>query len=115
MALLTKYSVDLYVAGHSHSYARSWPTRATGEVERYHPENHYHASQGLAEVVVGGAGCEEMHSLDAESVLSASAKPVYATSKLATGVLNVLNRSAVHWVLYGSTEGVVLDELYLTK
>jgi len=114
MALLTKYGVDLYVAGHSHSYARSWPTRASGELETYHRENHYHASQGLAEVVVGGAGCEEMNNVGSESSLSSS-RAVYATNKLATGVLNVLNKSAVHWVLYSSSKGVVLDELYLTK
>jgi len=114
--LLAKYGVDLYVAGHSHSYARSWPTRADGTTETHHAPGHYHASQGLAEVVVGGAGCEEMSDIgDAADAMLAEGAPVYATGKLATGVLNVLNKSAVQWVLYSSTNGDVLDKLLLTK
>ena len=66
--------------------------------------------------MVGGAGCEEMRDIgDAADAMLAEGAPVYATGKLATGVLNVLNKSAVQWVLYSSTNGDVLDKLLLTK
>lgn len=61
--MFAKYGVDMYFAGHSHSYSRSMPV-ANGNVDRACQQKstspHYHAANGTVNIVVGGAGCDEM-------------------------------------------------------
>lgn len=115
--LFAKYGVDLYVAGHGHSYSRSAPVNRT------------------TYVMVGGAGCEEMAQgvsgkayqqrlRPATSPLrqGPAAQPGYAvpggteeiaTSRYATGVLTV-NATGMYWRLIDSVNGDVLDRFVIT-
>ena len=121
-ALFAEYGVDMYFAGHTHSYVRTSPV-VNGTVETHHAPNHYHASSGTTLVVVGGAGCDEMKDkLQAEASeqsIKSDAAPYgslqYATSRLASGVLTVPNASALHWQLIASHDGEILDDLWITK
>jgi predicted phosphodiesterase len=121
-ALFAEYGVDMYFAGHTHSYVRTSPV-VNGTVETHHASNHYHASSGTTLVVVGGAGCDEMKDkLQAEASeqsIKSDAAPYgslqYATSRLASGVLTVPNASALHWQLIASHDGEILDDLWITK
>lgn len=111
--LFEKYGVDMYFAGHSHSYSRSAPVN------------------GVTYVVVGGAGCEEMDGsyMDndqgiKEHVCVQQGAPrtcepgfnvpegseIFATSRMAIGKLDA-NASMLHWRLYDSVDGEVLDEV----
>lgn len=116
VALFQKYGVDMYFAGHSHSYSRSAP------------------DHGTTYVVVGGAGCEEMdgsyllsddpkeHVCKAQGDSRACEpgfaaplhKDVFKTSRMAIGKLDV-NASALVWRLYDSADGEVLDEVIITQ
>lgn len=40
---------------------------------------------------------------------------VYATAALASGLLTVVNRSALHFELISSRNGTILDHVWLTK
>ena len=59
--IFAKYGVDLYLAAHKHSYARS-PPHILGrrEVEAMLTQSHYADAKGFSEIVVGGAGCDDM-------------------------------------------------------
>ena len=116
--LFKKYNVDIYLAGHSHSYTRSSPVN------------------GTTLVVVGGAGCDEMAQVPkdsrarAPSDLAAVRDPIgqgpwwqagfntpagteeFSTARYATGLLSV-NQSALHWKLYDSEDGEVLDQFVI--
>lgn len=116
--LFEKYGVDMYFAGHAHSYSRSEQVN------------------GVTYVVVGGAGCEEMDGSylwadDAngkEHVCVPQGAPgacdpgfaapagseVFKTSRMAIGQLDV-NTSALRWRLYDSADGEVLDEVVISS
>jgi len=135
--LFSKYAVNLYVAGHGHSYSRGAPVN------------------GTTYIMVGGAGCDEMapppgvfgttsqHNLNAsssnDSELLAEVEftpsadqvlrqgnahaPGYAvplgaelvtSGRYATGVLTV-NASGLHWSLIDSIKGTVLDEVQVAS
>jgi len=106
--LFHKYGVDLYVAGHSHSYARGAPVN------------------GTAYVVVGGAGCEEMQYVtESDSCIAQGSKQActanyevpegtetFRTSRYATGILKA-DAKTLNWQLIDSATGKVLDEVSL--
>jgi hypothetical protein len=93
------------------------------------------ATNGTLYVVVGGAGCDEMPlkvkvddavGADGGAVLrhrptaalaprGAAGPAPYATDVMASGVLKVFNSTAIRWQLLRSVDGVVLDEVWLTK
>jgi hypothetical protein len=82
--------------------------------------NHFHSVNGTTEIVVGGAGCDEMNDEMDVATSPAVSKPptdgvVTATSKVASGVLQVINSTAVHWQLIYSHTGEILDDFWLTK
>jgi hypothetical protein len=151
MELFAKYGVDLYLAGHAHSYARSAPmVNGTVEAAAVISDTHYHNARGFVEVVAGGAGCEEMsfRAVDPKSAacdgqggeaLAAGVRvpsiqgevclipvrdgpvgnfmtaPVVTSQAIATGVVRVVNASAVQYRLIGSETGAIIDEFWLTK
>lgn len=110
--LFAKYSVDLYYAGHGHSYSRAAPVN------------------GTTYIMVGGAGCDEMAPAQNASGNQAGVwdmrivprqgherapgyavplgSEVYATGQMATGVLTV-NATGLYWRLVASKDGAVLD------
>lgn len=120
--MFSKYGVDLYFAGHTHSYVRSLPI-VNGSVELQSDPNHYHASNGTTLIVTGGAGCDEMQdmlqSTTPKHELNDAAAPYgsqqVATSRLSVGMFRMMNRSALRWTLYSSHTGETLDDLWITK
>lgn len=143
-SLFKQFGVDVYFAGHTHSYARYDPS-AYGD--------------GAVHVTVGGAGCDEMPyppdqllplsqlSEHAEGVTGTEAcrawcadpavragfaheeasvpahaepcrvcdaSPVFVSSKMAIGVLTA-TESSLQWQLLRAPDGAVLDTLTLNK
>jgi len=117
--LFEKYDVNIYFAGHSHSYTRSSPVN------------------GTTLVVVGGAGCDEMPQVEKNSDSEVPGDlaaldvdglqqgpwwqegfnaPVgteeYSTNRYATGLLSV-SQESLHWKLYDSEDGEVLDQFVI--
>eukprot|EP00298_Acanthocystis_sp_HF-20_P005693 c15773_g2_i1.p1 GENE.c15773_g2_i1~~c15773_g2_i1.p1 ORF type:complete len:498 (+),score=190.91 c15773_g2_i1:43-1494(+) len=128
-ALFQKYGVDIYFCGHVHSYTRLTPSYK-GVVDRkaIKSPTHYHDAQSPVCIISGGAGCDEMEYVeDSETqyakFVNITAEPFplatkltdITSNKVSLGVLDVLNQTAVHWTLWDSVTGVVLDELWLTK
>lgn len=116
--LFAKYGVDMYFAGHTHSYARSSPVN------------------GTVLVVAGGAGCDEMAIPKTDTLepvrfcteeserdrRQGSCKPgytappgtvVYETNRMAVGILHA-DPHQLRWQLYDSVTGAVLDEVNVT-
>jgi hypothetical protein len=112
--LFEKYGVDLYVAGHGHSYARSVPVN------------------NVTYVMVGGAGCDEMpypdYGPNALPTCSPGGSPkecdfgyavpggseAYKTGRMATGVLTA-DPSELDWQLIDSRTGDVLDRVVIRR
>jgi hypothetical protein len=93
--------------------------------------NHYHNARGTTFIVVGGAGCDEMqYKINADS---SAVEAVHADTyphprvpfdselrnvfvdAMASGLLTVVNRSALLWQLHNSHSGEVMDSLLLTR
>lgn len=108
--LFEKYGVNIYFAGHGHSYARGAPVN------------------GITYVMVGGAGCDEMPLVQEGTTCIATGSnrtcdPGYAvpngaeefsTSQMAIGVLKA-DASVLHWQLLDSATGKVLDDITITS
>lgn len=109
-ALLQKYGVSMYLAGHLHSYARlpsmCGVIASDGESDQ----------RCIQEIVVGGAGCDEMaDTASPETPLRGWREaPVFTTKRTSTGVLNI-SPSALHFRLLDSADGSLLDEVYVKK
>jgi len=140
-ALFQKYHVDVYFAGHEHSYARSLPVYKS-QAETTQDKNHYKSPKSTAHVLVGGAGCDEMHSSidqacptgtnasDCGHSLSNSFPPnpitegveagaapwnVFADKRYGTGTLTVYNATTMQWKYIHSADMQVADYFYITK
>ena len=109
-ALFKTYGVDVYFAGHLHSYARSLPV-----FDSKVSQSTYASPNATVHVLVGGAGCDEMKVPDEENKRSAKWNAVADTTHYGTGVLHVLNASAVRWEYKHSSDLSVADSFVLTK
>ncbi|EDQ89016.1 uncharacterized protein MONBRDRAFT_25809 [Monosiga brevicollis MX1] len=109
--LFERYEVDVYVAGHTHSYSRSMPGNLNG--------SSYHNLNGTVLVVAGGTGCEEMHDVGAPDPatfrMSSLHTEVFATDRVAAGVLMVNSTYLNFRLLSGYNHAEVLDEFTLTR
>jgi len=120
VALFNRYGVDMYFCGHTHSYKRFLPqTVEDKEVtfDRAQRPHAYKYAKGFVQVVVGGAGCDEMPDTEDAGVFTGTTSAdgiVYATSRFATGVLTVSDHS-LEWKLFDSKTLDVLDQLELKK
>lgn len=103
-ALLRKYEVDMYLAGHEHYYAR-YPQVCGGPSERC-----------TQPIVIGGPGCDEMAFTHESQVHTQTGKPgpIFFTNHAATGVLDV-SPSELHFRLLASTDGAILDEVRIRR
>lgn len=54
-----KYSVNLVMAAHEHSYERTWPVRNSTAVTEHQEPNRYENAQAPTYIVTGAAGCPE--------------------------------------------------------
>ena len=111
-SLFEKYGVDIYFAGHSHSYSRSVPA-VTGRVESHHAKHAYVTPTAPTWVTVGGAGCDEMeqgHEMPPPGYTAPIGAEVVSSSRYAIGVLGVTesklswryawcNGDVVRWIL----------------
>jgi len=94
-ALFEKYKVDVYFAGHMHSYART------------------SVANGTTMVIAGGAGCDEMG--PPKTLLLPEGVTEHVTSdRYSTGVLS-LTPTHLSWKLIDSRDGSILDEFHLDK
>jgi len=115
--LFAKYGVDMYFAGHTHSYVRSAPVN------------------GTVLVVAGGAGCDEMPIPTNDTAVDRTcteeterdrrqgscklgyAAPesaaVFKSARMAIGVLHA-DASQLRWQLIDSVNGSMLDEVNIT-
>eukprot|EP01062_Namystynia_karyoxenos_P037883 TRINITY_DN27551_c0_g1_i2.p1 TRINITY_DN27551_c0_g1~~TRINITY_DN27551_c0_g1_i2.p1 ORF type:complete len:471 (+),score=150.90 TRINITY_DN27551_c0_g1_i2:176-1414(+) len=99
--LMEKYGVDMYFAGHGHSYARG------------------RSASNITTVMVGGAGCDEKSDieLDETSVLEwahADKSGGFKTMITSTGFLSV-TPTQLQWRLLESSTQKVLDTVTLTR
>ena len=67
----------------------------------------------MLNVVVGGAGCEEM-SQGPPSNATGHGRPTFETGRYASGVLTA-SRTSLVWRLIDSESGAVIDEASLSK
>lgn len=102
--LFEKYQVDVYLAGHKHSYARS-------DGGTYGNDTMY--------IVAGGAGCDEMkQGPDADDFVGNIAPPTHrvntTSARYSSGVMTT-NATHMKWELLDSVTGEILDTFELTK
>ena len=100
--LFEKYNVDVYFAGHQHSYARS---------------NGGTYGNKTIFVVAGGAGCDEMKQGKEEFVgtTAPADQAVNATSHRYSSGIMTTNTTHLKWELLDSVTGEVLDAFELSK
>lgn len=100
--LFEKYNVDVYFAGHQHSYARS---------------NGGNYGNKTIFVVAGGAGCDEMKQVKEEFVgtTAPADQAVNATSHRYSSGIMTTNTTHLKWELLDSVTGEVLDAFELSK
>jgi len=60
--LFYKYGVDVFFTGHMHSYERDFP------VYKGIPEPDYTDAVATTHLMIGGAGCDEMHNISSEPI-----------------------------------------------
>jgi hypothetical protein len=99
--LFEQYGVDLYLCGHDHAYSR-YDVGASGV-------------SGVVEVVVGGAGNDEMDYVGNTSTYH-NPDAIYSTNVIAIGLLSVSseNGGSLTWQLLASESGDVLDQVVIT-
>jgi len=90
------YGVDMYFAGHSHSYSRT--------VDDTSPMY----------VVAGGAGCDEMGPSKESLLLGPLGTDMVESDRYSTGVLTVSEES-LKWELVDSIDGSILDQAEINK
>ena len=100
-ALFAKYGVDLYLAGHGHTYSRSAPVN------------------GTTWIMAGGAGCDEMAPPQAAQAaapgFAAPEGSVVATSDhMAVATLKA-NATTLYVRLLDSEHGTLLDDVVIRK
>ena len=139
-ALFQKYGVALYLAGHTHSYARSAPTFANMRVPAGMPAVPRHttfdpANAATTYVVAGGAGCDEMtwvnkshhsaqdcsaegiclHRRPGAALRSGDVRHVVTSSRLIGGGLTVYNATMLGYRAIASTDGETIDYFTITQ
>mmetsp|Transcript_3187 Transcript_3187/g.4798 ORF Transcript_3187/g.4798 Transcript_3187/m.4798 type:complete len:500 (+) Transcript_3187:76-1575(+) len=107
--LFHEYGVDLYFCGHEHSYTRTYP------VYKKKVQSTYEKPDRTAYVVVGGAGCDEMTPEGPDGYNTSAEWIVTHDHHYGTGVLEVVNASAVKWTYILSDDLSVKDQFWLTK
>lgn len=96
LALFQKYGVDMYFAGHTHSYLRSQNIN------------------GTTYIVTGGSGCEEMAPGSSVTRNASSLHAVVATDKYSSGFLEA-NATSLKWQLLDASTSEVIDQVVVLK
>ena len=90
--MFIKYEVDVYFAGHSHSYSRTT------------------SSDKPVYIVAGGAGCDEMGPSKESLLLGPLGQDSIESDKYSTGVLDVSDEK-LSWRLIDSIDGSIIDSV----
>jgi len=115
--LFYKYNVDLYFAGHEHSYERMWPTYNMQVLNGTTSANPYHNARATVHIVEGSAGC-------CYGTPSPFTKfhPDYSAKRseeFGYGHLDILNKTHMSWeqvsVLGEGKPGPVVDKILMVK
>lgn len=125
--LFLKYNVDVYFAGHKHSYERDHP------VYKGVPQANYHNPNATVYITVGGAGNDEMEGdqvennnrnevitrADESDMWQSNPNDGVAVKKdngyYGIGLVHILNSTTLHFEYYRTTLGEKYDEVFLTK
>ena len=108
-SLFHEYGVDMYFAGHLHSYERQYPVYDGTNVETDYENPSY-----TTYIISGGAGCDEGNS-DYDDDAEVPSWNVYIDhTHYGVGVLDV-SPQELTWRYLDSATGDVLDEMTLTK
>lgn len=106
--LFHKYGVDLYVAGHEHSYERIYPTYRNKVMS-----TNYDNPAATAYLVPGAGGC-----IEGLSPWENNPAPSWSAYRFnedqGYGVLDV-SQNALQWSYYSSSDGVLRDSVRITK
>jgi len=106
--LFHEYNVDLFVAGHVHSYQRTYP------VYQSTPQKSYSDPTATVYIVAGAAGSEE--GLDTDYVYPAPAwSAMVYYEAYSFGVLSTSGSSELSWSLYNSNDGALVDSFTITR
>jgi len=106
--LFHQYEVDLFVAGHMHSYERSYPVYREQVIDRT-----YEGNQATVYLIVGAAGCQEyLDDFDEAAVYPWSAAK---SASYGYGKLTVYNQTHIHWEQILDEDGSTLDQVWMTK
>jgi hypothetical protein len=108
-SLFHEYGVDMYFAGHLHSYERQYPVYDGTNVETDYENPSY-----TTYIISGGAGCDEGNS-DYDDDAEVPSWNVYIDhTHYGVGMLDV-SPQELTWRYLDSATGDVLDEMTLTK
>jgi len=106
-ALLNKYQVDIFFAGHVHWYERMWPIAPGGKVQQ-----HSYVNPTVPVYIINGAaGNVEGHSVG-------SAKPISAfidDKHYGYGRVYVYNATTLLWQFYNAQTNTLVDQVYIVK
>ena len=103
-------SINRATAGHVHAYYRLFPVY-NNTIQRS-----YDNPRLPVHLIVGGAGCDEMMNA---SVSAPGVDPAWVATSVTDyyglGLLDVQNDTALRWRWFESRNGVILDEVHITK
>jgi len=107
-AFLIKFNVDLYFAGHVHSYERTWPLTSGGVVS----QRNYDNAPGYVAIINGAAG-------NVEGLTTGATPAAYSAlldqSDFGYGALSVSNSTYMRWQYFRSTDASLVDDVWINK
>jgi len=109
--LMYQYGVDLYIAGHMHSYERTFPVYNNAVMNG--TQSAYQNPRATVHIITGSAGCDE----GIEKYLPTGLGPwsAFRSSTYGYGHLTVHNTTHLHWEQLLDASGQVLDEFWLEQ
>lgn len=123
--LFYTYGVDVYFAGHEHSYERDWP------VYQGVPEADYVTPLATTHLLIGGAGNDEMHGIQLDRAADPSPHDPFARkagdgngpwtvvvdqeNHVGIGKVTIVDDSTLKFEYIRTTTGEVFDQMTLTR
>ena len=105
--LLMDYNVDLFFAGHMHSYERLWPTYRQQVIKK-----DYNNPGGPVHIITGSAGCnEDLDHFDSMDYPWSAFK----SDSYGFGMLNIINSNRLEWRQLLAKDSSVLDRIIINK
>jgi len=104
--IMYSHEVDVYFAGHKHSYERSYPVYKAAK-----ESDSYDAPRAPVHVVTGAGGCDEGHDDDSKAV-NASWHVMHDTSRWGYGMI-VADETSFTWTQYDAATDTAIDTFTL--